>query len=144
MILRLGHSELVEVLPPAEAPVQELAASMGLIDGLRAQRTDREFCCASCFKMSVQGWQVWVPDRVRREDAPASVTEQCRRRAFNGSFSAWCVSCAQSFAPAAPLRQMGWVDWIARLSNPRLALVIGVAGTMMFVAFAAFVGEVVK
>lgn len=89
----------VEVPPPAKAPVDEIAALLGLCSGLRAERNS-QYRCASCSKMQPDGsWLIWVSDSVRRGDPAWSVTEAARRNAFNGHSSGWCLACAQSLTP---------------------------------------------
>lgn len=93
----IGHFR--EVPPPAQAPVQSRAAELGLPDGLRVE-TSRSggWRCACCGSMQRgETDQVWVPDTVQRHDPAWSVTEACRRNAYNGHFSGWCLGCASGF-----------------------------------------------
>ena len=94
-----GNFELVEVPPPQKAPVQDIAETLGLVNGLRAHRSDDQFRCAECSKMQPNGsWMVWVPDGTGRSDPAWSVEERCRQNAWNGESSGWCLACA----PKAP------------------------------------------
>lgn len=90
------------VPPPDHAPVDEIGETLGLCDGLRAKRGERMYRCAQCGVMQEpNAWQVWVPDRVRKNDPDWAVTEAARLNAFNGHFSAWCLSCAPKKPKAA-------------------------------------------
>lgn len=86
----------VPVPPPDAAPVQDLADTLGLAPGLRVEEDWGQFRCACCKRMQPRGsYLVWVPDGVERGDPAWSVTEECRRSAFNGSGSGWCLGCAK-------------------------------------------------
>lgn len=93
-----------EVPPPENAPVHQIAETLGVANGLRAERAIRgQWRCGCCSKMQPdKSWQVWVPDSVRRGDPVWSVTEAARRGAYNGGWTAWCLSCAPK-APKQPV-----------------------------------------
>lgn len=85
-----------QVPPPDKAPEQSEAKKLGLVTGLRAERSrNRPWRCGNCSTMQPGGsTQVWVPDSVRRGDPEWSVTEACRQNAWNGHHTAWCLKCA--------------------------------------------------
>lgn len=87
-----------EVPPPKTVPVQERAKSLGLLDGLRAEENQRGgWRCAECNTYQKDGAVlVWVPDSVRRSDRADEIKDQCRRSAYNGAGSGWCLSCARA------------------------------------------------
>jgi len=67
---------------------------------IRAEVMDHEFRCGQCDRMQHAGVRmVWVPDSVRRGDPLWSVMATCRRQAWNGHFTAWCLRCTRSFSP---------------------------------------------
>jgi len=84
------------VPPPVKAPVQPLAASLDLVQGLRVEKSGHsQWRCSCCSQMQKPGsLQVWVPDSVCRGDPEWSVTEACRENAYNGFHSGWCIKCA--------------------------------------------------
>jgi hypothetical protein len=84
--------------PPKEVPVQEIAETLGLVAGLRAEKKRGGWRCGHCSEYQVGDnvWQVWVPDTVRIGDSAAAVSDQCRRYARNGDFTGWCLKCAKS------------------------------------------------
>lgn len=85
----------VQAPPPKKAPVQDIAETLGLCAGLRAERRSDQWRCANCSKMQpVNSWLVWVPDSVRCGDEEWAVVEECRRNAYNGHNSGWCLKCA--------------------------------------------------
>jgi hypothetical protein len=86
--------QFVQVPPPKKAPVQSLAASLGLIDGLRAEKVRGDFRCVRCNNMR-RNWLVWVPDGITRRDRGWMVTEACRVSAHNGLSGGWCLACAR-------------------------------------------------
>lgn len=95
-----------EVPPPTVAPVHQIAETLGLCDGLRAERNTHQYRCGQCHQMQQNGaWGVWVPDGVRVGDPSWSVTESARRNAYNGTFTTWCLDCALRLSPpkAAPI-----------------------------------------
>jgi hypothetical protein len=87
----------VKVPPPKTVPVDDLARNLGLLPGLRAEQHNSLFRCSSCNNMQVEPEQimVWVPDSVMRHDSAEAIAEICRRSAFNGSSSGWCLTCAK-------------------------------------------------
>lgn len=91
-----GTFSLHEVPPPKEVPVQDEAERLGLVRGLRVSPAQGDMWrCAECSRMQKpDAPMVWVPDGVRKGDPEWSVTEACRRSAFNGHFGGWCVRCA--------------------------------------------------
>jgi hypothetical protein len=85
------------VPPPPEVAEQPEAKRLGLIRGLRAEKADRgPYRCAEC-----HGWirdgetTVLVPDSVNMGTPPDIITEMCRRNAYNGTGSFWCLPCAK-------------------------------------------------
>jgi hypothetical protein len=84
------------VPPPREAPEQPEAKRLGLLRGLRTETTTSgPYRCASCSRWMRKGdTEVQVPDAVNAGDSADVITEACRRNAYNGSFSAWCLPCA--------------------------------------------------
>jgi hypothetical protein len=85
-----------EVPPPAQAPVDPVAAGQGLATGLKWERLSggRSRCaCCGC-DIPSGGVIVWVPDGVHRTMTEAQVTELCRLNALNGHWSGWCLQCA--------------------------------------------------
>lgn len=86
---------LEEVPPPDRAPIDQISETLGLVPGLKAKRSSGGWRCCECSTMQPDNaWEVWVPDGVRKSDAPAVITEHCRVNAYNGEFSAWCIKCA--------------------------------------------------
>lgn len=84
------------VPPPEKAPIQSLAAELGLCNGLQAEQRDSQSRCSCCAQMMPKGsWLVWVPDSIRRGDPSWAVTEAARENAFNGHWSGWCLDCAR-------------------------------------------------
>ena len=70
--------------------------SEALAPGLRFEKTGSAYRCAHCGKMQrADPGLVWVPDGVALGDPAWSVTEQCRRVAYNGDWSGWCLECAR-------------------------------------------------
>jgi hypothetical protein len=90
-----GH--FVEVPPPEDVPIQDRAAELGLIPGLRVEASRHgQWRCCECGQMQRPGSdQVWVADGVRMGDEPWSVSESARAVAYNGGSSAWCMACAK-------------------------------------------------
>ncbi len=86
---------LEQVPPPAKVPVQDRAAALGLLPGLRVEDCHRPFRCSNCETLSAGPELVCVPDGIRIGDDPKVVSEVCRRSAYNGSGSGWCINCAQ-------------------------------------------------
>lgn len=88
------HFEMRMVPPPSAAPISAAAESLGLLPALRVNRTCDQYRCSCCHKLQPpDAWEVWLPDYIKQGDSPDAVTEACRRFAFNGHFSAWCLSC---------------------------------------------------
>lgn len=88
---------LVPVPPPSKSPFDEKANSLGLVRGLRAQKSRDQYRCFACSQMQKpDSWLVWVPDAVRLGDPAWSVSEFARQSAFNGTSSGWCLKCAQT------------------------------------------------
>lgn len=112
----MSHHQFREVAPPERAPVHQIAETLGLCDGLSAERAKSQFRCANCDQMQCAGsWQVWVPDGVRKADPLWSVTETARRRALNGSWSGWCFDCApkQAITVRSQKRvESAWTQWL--------------------------------
>lgn len=100
--------KLTPAPPPAEAPIQPEADAAGLIAGLRVGRSGGRggpYRCSACHKLvTADVPSVMVPDGVRIGDDSAAVTEVCRRSAFNGHFSGWCLPCAKKLSgkPSLP------------------------------------------
>jgi len=90
-----GSFSFQEVPPPTKVPVQEAAKAAGLLDGLRLDDSCGSYRCAHCNHYDTSGKLVWVPDSVEFADSTADVIEQCRRSAYNGRGSGWCLSCAK-------------------------------------------------
>jgi hypothetical protein len=70
--------------------------------GIRIEKPFREqaWRCYECSRMQHgTELQVWIPDGARTADPLWSVVETNRRWFYNGSFSAWCLSCCRSFTP---------------------------------------------
>lgn len=119
-----GGWKFEPVPPPAKAPVQELAESLGVCVGLRVEKSlGGQWRCACCSRMQPAGtWLVWVPDSVRRGDPSWSVTEAARVNAFNGHSSGWCLSCApktprpelSSLSLLPPLAKAGFLSRLFR------------------------------
>lgn len=87
--------EFAQVAPPAKAPVHPIAETLGLCDGLKAERSGGQYRCAACWEMQpVNAWQVWVPDGVQRHDPAWSVEESCRLALTTGAF--WMVSALRA------------------------------------------------
>jgi hypothetical protein len=84
------------VSPPDKVPVDELAKSYGLVDGLKCEVSRSSYRCAECSEMQrAESLEVWVPDGILLGDPAWSVSEKAREMAYNGNFSAWCMECAQ-------------------------------------------------
>jgi hypothetical protein len=91
-----------EVPPPTTAPVDDIAETLGLCDGLRPWKADHQSRCSNCDQMQrSNSWMVWVPDSVKSSDPDWSVTEACRLNAYNGHSSGWCLKCALGFSKKA-------------------------------------------
>lgn len=89
--------QFIEVPPPLKPQIQPLAVSLGLVTGLIAENNQSQFRCGSCNQYSPEkSVLVWVPDSIRRGDPSWAVSEECRRTAFNGSRTGWCLQCALS------------------------------------------------
>lgn len=93
---------MVPVPPPQSPPIQDLADELMLLPGLRAVEKSKPFGCSCCHGLKT-GHMVWVPDGIRKGDDPALVTEICRIAAYNGSWSGWCLKCAQALCPITNL-----------------------------------------
>jgi hypothetical protein len=95
--------DLVEVPPPKEVPVDQISETLGLLPGLKAEKSEGGWRCAhcSCWQKD-KGWMVWVPDSVRASDSAEAISDQCRRNAYNGCGSGWCLKCA--LALGKPIR----------------------------------------
>jgi hypothetical protein len=107
--------EMKMVSPPEKAPVQSLAASLGLVRGLRVETAHRQYRCEACSRMQPRGsYEVWVPDWTQRNDPAWAIEERCRESAYNGSWTAWCLSCAPK-APRPPRSADQRVSLWARL-----------------------------
>lgn len=92
--------QLERVPPPDKAPVHQVAETLGLCDGLRVERKQRQYRCGCCYRMQQPGsWQVWVPDGTQLGDPAWSVTERAREFAYNGEWTAWCLQCALKLSP---------------------------------------------
>lgn len=100
----MSVSQMPRPESPARAAQRQICAALGLLPGLRAERSsDRQWRCAACKSMQAgRSWQIWVSDSVRKGDAPERVIEEARRSAFNGHGSAWCLGCARALG--GPLR----------------------------------------
>lgn len=99
----LSKMRFIEVPPPAKAPVQDIAETLGLCAGLKAERSRSQYRCAACDKMQPGStWLVWVPDSVMITDPVWSVIEAGRLNARNGSHSGWCLSCALKVSGKKP------------------------------------------
>lgn len=101
----VGAGSFSPVPPPSVAPVDTFAETLGLCSGLRAEIGNYQYRCACCDDMQRPGaLKVWVPDGITKRDPAWSVTEAAREGAYNGSRSAWCLSCAKSFkTPSRPI-----------------------------------------
>lgn len=93
-------NEFMEVPPPKVVPVNSEARALGLVHGLRPEKTPTQFRCAACAGMeAADSIMVWVPDGTRRGDPGWSVSERARQGAYNGGASGWCLNCARSLTP---------------------------------------------
>lgn len=106
------RGEFVPVPPPSQAPVQTKAQELGLCQGLRVDSTDSGFSCNACDRMQPAGIQVWVPDLVQEGDSAEAVTEECRKAAYNGEWSGWCLKCAKKLGQAEPGEIEEMHDWV--------------------------------
>lgn len=97
-IMQQGGRFVLEKVPaPTRAIVHDLAETLGLCAGLRAERYNDKFSCTTCHRLYAKGnWLVWVPDSVwlSRNLPTELVTEACRQNTYNGHWSAWCLACA--------------------------------------------------
>lgn len=98
-----------EVPPPETVPVQDRAQRLGLLDGLRAEDREGGWRCSSCNKYQTgdKTLMVWVPDNVKRTDSTEEIKDMCRRSAYNGTSSGWCVSCAKKLGKSFFQRMFG-------------------------------------
>lgn len=91
-----------EVPPPTEAPIQSRAEELRLPNGLRVEKSREDsspWRCDCCNKLQRPGSEeVWVPDGIQKKDSAWSVSETARAYAYNGRFSAWCLSCVSHWA----------------------------------------------
>ena len=97
-----------EVPPPSKVPVQQEAERLGLLPGLRVD-SDRAggWRCAHCGTYQLNGAQlVWVPDSVNYADSAEAIREICRRSAYNGCGSGWCLSCAKKLGRRSILNRI--------------------------------------
>lgn len=93
-----------ETPPPRSTPIDPLAKSLGLVDGLRAIYSTGGWRCAICDKWQNPGSiEVWVPDGLNKSSERRLFTEMSRLYANNGYFSAWCMKCAPRIVPSASL-----------------------------------------
>lgn len=109
--------QLVPVPPPTKAPVQDIAETLDLVDGLEVEKAGAGgWRCDNCSRYQTDpgAWQVWVPDSVMPHDRGDEVTEQCRSMAYNGEFSAWCLPCARKLGRSKRLREMAVGEASAR------------------------------
>jgi hypothetical protein len=83
------------VPPPAEVPVDQIAETLGLLPGLRAEKDRSGGRCGNCHQFRTDAWLIWVPDTASLSDSAQSISEQCRMNAFNGHSSGWCLQCAR-------------------------------------------------
>lgn len=90
--------EMKEVLPPKIVPIEQIAETLGLVAGLRAQKGTGGWRCSHCnaYQTAELSWTVWVPDSVNASDSAEAIADQCRRNAYNGCSSAWCLKCAKA------------------------------------------------
>lgn len=104
--------ELEEVPPPKKAPIDQIAETMGLVNGLKVERNQfNPFRCASCGSFIKKGeWTVLVPYGVRYGDDAKDVEEAARLSAFNGHFTSWCLSCAPK-KPRLERIKSGQIKW---------------------------------
>ena len=68
--------------------------SLGLVHGLKAEKSERGFRCHECRQMQrVGAWLVWVPNGLRKGDPAWAFEEAC---IYTGqmSGSGWCLDCA--------------------------------------------------
>lgn len=87
--------EMREVPPPQVVPIDQISETLGLLPGLRAEKSDGGWRCDHCNGYQRErGWLVWVPDNIRSTDSAADISDQCRRSAYNGCGSGWCLKCA--------------------------------------------------
>jgi hypothetical protein len=106
-----------EVPPPKDVPVHQIAETLGLLPGLRADRSMSNFRCSNCSTYQMTGsWLVWVPDGVMSADSAEVIAEQCRQNAYNGHHSGWCIECAKklgknALAPAVAPIKSWWQRW---------------------------------
>jgi hypothetical protein len=91
-------------VPPPDAPIVDPdAEALGLARGLTADiNRHSPFRCNSCSEMQPVGAHlIWVPDGLYPNAGADIVFEMCRRNAFNGHRSAWCLKCARTLSPGA-------------------------------------------
>lgn len=87
--------EFIPVPPPSKAQIQSKADELGLVNGLRVEKSRDSYRCACCGEMQVLAeYMVWVPDSVQKGDSPEAIEELCRKNAFTGTGSGWCLKCA--------------------------------------------------
>lgn len=96
--------EFVEVPPPKVVPVDQFSETMGLLPGLKAEKGHEGYRCANCGVYQKGPWMVWVPDSVRPSDSAEAISDQCRRNAYNGCGSGWCLKCAKALGK--PVRSL--------------------------------------
>jgi hypothetical protein len=95
LLLAMTAGSFVQVQPPKKPIVQQAAEALGLLPGLTVDVEDREYRCSNCNEMQRPGsLEVMVPDSVSLSNSPEEIIETCRRQAYNGTGSGWCVSCA--------------------------------------------------
>lgn len=119
-----GGWRMEPVPPPKQAPSYPESEKLGLLPGLRAEKSRHgQWRCAECQRMQPNdSWQVWVPDGVCNRDPGWSITEACRVSAYNGHLSAWCLSCAR-----------GLSGWTGEGILTKAVICMGIVAVLVFV-----------
>src|SRR4051812_25106999 len=106
--------QFTEVPPPKEVPVQQEAENLGLLAGLRVDdRSSGGWRCSNCSEYQKDGAKlIWVPDSVNYADSAEAIKDICRRSAYNGCGSGWCLSCAKQLGKPSVIgalkKVFGW------------------------------------
>jgi hypothetical protein len=62
-----------------------------------------EWRCGECRQPQPIGSVVaWIPDGMSRSQSLGDLVVRCRREAWNGHTTAWCLPCCRTFRPVSP------------------------------------------
>jgi hypothetical protein len=75
--------------------------------GVRTDGGDWSWRCGCCGHMQHKNvLRALIPDGTLPRDPMWAVLERCRRMAYNGQFTAWCLSCCRALTPMTPAEML--------------------------------------